>query len=71
MAHASEVMLKVGDAKTRIIPGHGPLASKDDLKATHEMLSAVTQRLEKMIDAFIAPRESGARTMRVEAEPRV
>ncbi len=49
MAHAAEVMLKVGDAKTRIIPGHGPLASKDDLKATHEMLATVTQRIEKLI----------------------
>ena len=49
MAHAAEVMGKVGDAKTRIIPGHGVLASKEDLKATAEMLSTVTQRLEKMI----------------------
>jgi len=49
MAHAAEVMLKVGDAQTKIIPGHGPMGSKDDLKATHEMLASVTQRLEKLI----------------------
>jgi cyclase len=49
MAHAAETMLKVGDAKTRIIPGHGPIASKDDLKAMHEMLATMTQRLEKLI----------------------
>ena len=49
MAHAAEAMGKVGDARTRIIPGHGPLASKDDMKATAEMLATVTQRLEKMI----------------------
>ena len=49
MAHAAEEMSKRCDAKTKIIPGHGPLATKDDLKATGEMLSAVTQRLEKLI----------------------
>lgn len=49
MAHAAEAMLKVGDAQTKIVPGHGPMATKDDLKATHEMLASVTQRLEKMI----------------------
>jgi glyoxylase-like metal-dependent hydrolase (beta-lactamase superfamily II) len=49
MAHAAEVMLKVGDANTKIIPGHGPMATKEDLKATHQMLAAVSQRLEKMV----------------------
>ncbi|MBZ5601126.1 MAG: MBL fold metallo-hydrolase [Acidobacteriia bacterium] len=49
MAAAAEAMHKVGDAKTRIIPGHGPMGTKDDLKASHEMLAAVTQRLEKLI----------------------
>jgi cyclase len=49
MANAAAVMLKVSDAKTRVIPGHGPMASKDDLKATHDMLATVTQRLEKLV----------------------
>jgi glyoxylase-like metal-dependent hydrolase (beta-lactamase superfamily II) len=49
MAHAAEVMLKVGDAQTKIIPGHGPMGTKDDLKATHEMLATVSQRLEKLV----------------------
>ncbi len=48
MAAAAEALLKIGDAQTRIIPGHGPLASKDDLKATHEMLAAVSERLAPM-----------------------
>ncbi len=48
MAAAAETLLKIGDAKTRIIPGHGPLASKDDLKATHDMLTAIHQRLEPL-----------------------
>jgi cyclase len=49
MAHAAEAMAKLCDGKTRVIPGHGPLGSKEDLKTTGEMLAAVTQRLEKMI----------------------
>lgn len=49
MANAAQVMLKVGDAKTRIIPGHGPLAAKEDLKVTHDMLASVHERLEKLI----------------------
>jgi glyoxylase-like metal-dependent hydrolase (beta-lactamase superfamily II) len=48
MAAAAEALLKIGDAQTRVIPGHGPLASKDDLKATHEMLAAVSERLAPM-----------------------
>jgi glyoxylase-like metal-dependent hydrolase (beta-lactamase superfamily II) len=48
MANAAATMLKVGDAKTRIIPGHGPLASKDDLKTTHDILAAIYQKLEPM-----------------------
>jgi cyclase len=60
MVSASETLLKVGDAKTRVIPGHGPLASKDDLKATHDMLAAVYAKLEPMakqgksVDAVVA-----------------
>ena len=44
---AQDRMLKVGDAKTRVIPGHGPVASKDDLKAGRDMLATVHERLEK------------------------
>jgi glyoxylase-like metal-dependent hydrolase (beta-lactamase superfamily II) len=48
MAAGADAILKVGDAKTRVIPGHGPLASKDDLKATRDMLETIHQRLEPM-----------------------
>lgn len=48
MVAGADAMLKVGDAKTRIVPGHGPLASKDDLKATRNMLEDVYQRLEPL-----------------------
>jgi cyclase len=49
MAHAAAVMQKVGDASTRIIPGHGPMATKEDLKATGAMLSTISERLEKLV----------------------
>src|SRR5271170_4846110 len=38
MAHACEVLGKVGDAQTRVIPGHGLLGTKEDLKVTGNML---------------------------------
>ncbi len=49
MAHACTVLGKVGDAGTRVIPGHGPMATKDDLKATGAMLSTIAERLEKLV----------------------
>lgn len=48
MANACDVMLKVGDAKTQVIPGHGVMASKDDLKASRDMLHTVHERLAAM-----------------------
>ena len=42
-------MLKVGDANTKIIPGHGPLGTKADLKAFRDMLATVQARLEPMM----------------------
>jgi cyclase len=48
MANAAATILKTGDAITRIIPGHGPMATKDDLKSIHEMLATVTERMQKL-----------------------
>jgi glyoxylase-like metal-dependent hydrolase (beta-lactamase superfamily II) len=48
MASVCDTFLKLGDAKTRIIPGHGPLATKEDVKATRDMLHTVQSRLEPM-----------------------
>jgi glyoxylase-like metal-dependent hydrolase (beta-lactamase superfamily II) len=44
-------MGKVGDANTRIIPGHGPLGNKAYLKAFRDMLATVHERLEPMAKA--------------------
>jgi cyclase len=48
MIAAADEMGKVGDANTRIIPGHGTLATKADLKAFRDMLATVQERLEPM-----------------------
>ena len=45
MIRASERALAVADSSTKIIPGHGPLGSKDDLKKYHDMLAAVRDRV--------------------------
>jgi cyclase len=54
---AEDRLLKVGDAQTRIIPGHGPMATKEDLKGTRDMLAAVHDRLEKFRRESKTPKE--------------
>lgn len=46
MAAALERLDKVGDAQTRIIPGHGPLATKADMRAARDMWMTINERLE-------------------------
>jgi cyclase len=45
MANASRDLLQIVDAQTRIIPGTGPIQTRDDLQAQFDMLTAVRQRL--------------------------
>lgn len=45
-----EELLKIGDADTKIIPGHGPLASKDDIQAYLDMLKDVRSILGAYIE---------------------
>jgi glyoxylase-like metal-dependent hydrolase (beta-lactamase superfamily II) len=47
MAAALDKLLKVGDAQTKIIPGHGPLSTKEDMRAARDMLHTVFDRLRK------------------------
>jgi cyclase len=46
MAAALDKLLKVGDAQTKIIPGHGPLSSKEEMRAARDMLHTVSDRLQ-------------------------
>ncbi len=48
MIEAVDKMLAISNAQTKIIPGHGPLASKEDLQAYRDMLNTAYQRLVKL-----------------------
>jgi glyoxylase-like metal-dependent hydrolase (beta-lactamase superfamily II) len=45
---AADRVLKLAGERTRIIPGHGPLASKADLQAYRTLLATVTQRIKDL-----------------------
>jgi cyclase len=49
MAAACDAMAKVCNTQTRVIPGHGALASRADLMASRDMLRTVQDRLMPMV----------------------
>ena len=51
MIAAADRLLKLAGPKTRIIPGHGPLATPADLAAFRKVLATVHDRLAPMLDA--------------------
>jgi cyclase len=51
MIAAADRILGIVDARTKIIPGHGPIATKDDLKASRAMLAEVRDKLEPLVAA--------------------
>jgi len=51
MVAAADLMIKAVDRKTKIIPGHGPLARRDDLRAFRDMLAGVNDRVSKLVSA--------------------
>jgi cyclase len=46
---AADLVLRLADDDTRIIPGHGPLGNKADLQAYRDMLAAVSGRVRQLI----------------------
>jgi cyclase len=48
MIAAAGRILDAVDGATRIIPGHGPLATRDDLRAYRDMLSGIEERLTRL-----------------------
>ncbi len=55
MIAAADRMLELADEKTRIIPGHGPLADRSALKEYRDLLVAVRDRIE--------PQERGGKSL--------
>ena len=49
MIEALNTLSKLGDAQTHVIPGAGPLQTKDNVQAQRDMLVAVKDRVQTMI----------------------
>jgi glyoxylase-like metal-dependent hydrolase (beta-lactamase superfamily II) len=58
MIAAADRILKLAGPKTRIIPGHGPMADREDLATFRKMLATVHDRLAPMLDAGKTTREA-------------
>jgi glyoxylase-like metal-dependent hydrolase (beta-lactamase superfamily II) len=58
MISAADRTLKLAGPKTRIIPGHGPMASASELAAFRKMLATVHDRLLPMVEAGKTTREA-------------
>lgn len=50
MIRALETYIKVSNDQTKIVPGHGPLASKADLLVFHQMLVASRDKIEPLVN---------------------
>lgn len=51
MVRAADRILEMTDANTRVIPGHGPVSSRDDVRASRDLLVTVRDRLVQLIEA--------------------
>jgi glyoxylase-like metal-dependent hydrolase (beta-lactamase superfamily II) len=51
MIHALDRILAQTDAQTKIVPGHGPVATRADLRDYRDMLEQVRQRVKDLIGA--------------------
>ena len=49
MVAGCDQALAIASDSTKIIPGHGPLGTKADLKAYRDMLAAVSERVKKLV----------------------
>jgi cyclase len=51
MILALETFLKAANDNTKIVPGHGPLATKANLQEFHDMMVTARDRVKKLFDA--------------------
>ena len=61
MIHAAEKALAVADSNTKVIPGHGPLGTKADLQAFHDMLLAIRDKVAALKASGASEREAIAK----------
>jgi cyclase len=58
MIAAADRVLKLAGPDTKIIPGHGPVGTREDLAAFRKMLVTIHDRLSPMLDAGKTTREA-------------
>ena len=49
LANATKTLLDLTNDETKVVPGHGPVQTRADLQAQHQMLVAMRDRLAKMM----------------------
>jgi glyoxylase-like metal-dependent hydrolase (beta-lactamase superfamily II) len=49
MANATQTLLSIADITTRVIPGSGPVQTRADLEAEHQMLADLKLKLSKLL----------------------
>jgi cyclase len=69
MITASEKALALAGEKTKIVPGHGPLADKQQLQAYHDMLATVRDRVAKLKSSGANEQETVAKKPAADFEP--
>jgi cyclase len=52
---ANKTLLGLANAETRIVPGVGPIQTRADLQAQHDMLAAMMDRFPKMMKQGLGP----------------
>jgi cyclase len=57
MIAANKTLLGVATAETRIVPGVGPLQTRADLQAQHDMLAAMMERFVKLMRQGMGPED--------------
>ncbi len=67
---AAEKILTLADDNTKIVPGHGPLMTKADVAAYHDMLLQVRDRVGKLIAAKKTVDEAKAAKPLADLEPK-
>jgi glyoxylase-like metal-dependent hydrolase (beta-lactamase superfamily II) len=55
MIAANKTLIGVANEATRIIPGSGPIQTRADLEAQHDMLNAMMQRFVKLMRSGMGP----------------
>ena len=62
IVNAQKALLDMSNAETRIVPGTGPVQTRADLEALHNMCDTMRDRLTKLMKQGLGPKEMVAAT---------